>query len=367
MRKLLFMAAVAVLLSCNGGREGMIVVDCRSKTLCFDDMFAGFDVVALSSDSIPVGDVSDFCFCGDMVYVLDGTASAVFMFNKRSGEMLRRVYGMGGGPDEYVDPVAVDCGNDRVLLLDRYSGIIAYDRELNVAGRVKLKEMPLDFVTVNGGFVVRNELVSSHKFSFVDMKGEIKSNYIPVNKYNGYGKTNLGGYRELAVYGDTAYVCDGARTEIYGVFNGRIIRVFNFNFGRNTMPRNVNRNDFPDGFPYVDKMGFFVTERFIILDFFLPGDSRRYYAFYDVRTGSVTAGYFPPMDSVIPFFPLKQDGDVMVGANRYSVLEGHGAFAEFLSMKYPGRVFDADDVFLIYYRWLNGYSSSEKFSTSTSR
>jgi hypothetical protein len=349
--KALFISVIFVcLFSCyNDKQTGVITVTDFSKELSLSEVISDIDIVALQTDSFALGEISDLCFCDSVVYVVDKLSGSISSFNKKNGRNITFITQSGLGPNEYVDPIAIDCRMEEIFVLDRANKIIVYDRDLNPIKTIKLENMPFDFVATNDGFVIRNEMGCSYKFSCLNKNGREKAQFIPITSNNDAGKSCIGGYTELAFFDDTVYVCDGARSEFYLINNNNIDSIIKFDFADYTIPENINRNNYEGEFQFIDKERFFVTDDFIILNYFIPKNYQSHYTFYNKKTKVLISGYFEPLDSVMPFFPRSRDGNSLVGFNYYCILEENTAFRDAVAKKYPNTYFDAETFFLIYY------------------
>ncbi|GHV65409.1 hypothetical protein FACS1894199_06020 [Bacteroidia bacterium] len=309
---------LVLLFSCaeKRGDRAILVTDYSTK-LDFSEIVADFKVVALQTiDGFLLGRVTDMCFIGDTIYVLDEMTATIFMFDKATGVMLKGVTRQGQGPNEYVYPISIDCDSEHLWVLDRAGQIICFDKDLNPLETIKLPYMALGFIHTETGFLLCLELVYSHKFASIDMYGHEIKKYIPVTEANNMGKANLGGATELLrsfTKGEKIYLCDGFRSTIYSLNKDSLEVAMEFDFGNLTIPKDVNINNYGANFPYVWKPNFFVTNQYFIIDYFVPNESYRYYTFVDIPTGTTKSGRINYLADTPPFFPQKQDGECLVG------------------------------------------------------
>ncbi|GHT78088.1 hypothetical protein FACS189464_0940 [Bacteroidia bacterium] len=117
--------------SCSEKKDERIIsINDYSNEFEFSTIVSDIKVITLQTDGdLPLGRITDLCFIGDTIYVLDETTASVFMFSKIDGKMLKVISQRGPGPNDYSSPAAIDSYLENIWLLDRAQKMICYDRE----------------------------------------------------------------------------------------------------------------------------------------------------------------------------------------------------------------------------------------------
>ena len=116
-------------------------------------------VINLGTDSAGfVNSITDLAVVDSVLYVLDGMSKEVKVYDRSTGRLKGRFGGMGPGPGEFRDPMAIAATLDTVYVIDptmgpfvavfTSAGDFVEERELEIPGN------PTDFVLSSGGFVV---------------------------------------------------------------------------------------------------------------------------------------------------------------------------------------------------------------------
>lgn len=128
-----------LLFSCRQGKDKQENVTFFSienfdgKELNVDECFSYVKLLPLQLDTNRIiGQIKDVCVIGDTIFLLDEITSALYSFDKNSGQCLASVLKKGHGPNEYINPVALSVNAENLYVLDMpTSRIIKFDKGLN--------------------------------------------------------------------------------------------------------------------------------------------------------------------------------------------------------------------------------------------
>jgi hypothetical protein len=343
----------AVSCTTKSGNEGVTFsIGSYHHELNFEDVVLDFTPVALrTDDEFLLGRIRDVCFTDRHIYVVDAATAAVFIFDKKTGDMVKSILQKGAGPNEYINPWAIDCDTSNVYLLDNMSRIIAYDKELNFRKVIHIPQIAFDFIRTGNGFLLRSAILKAYKFVYIDMNGNELAKYIPVTAANDEGRSNYGDALELLWAGKKSWFCDGYRGVIYTLDDDKEMHTaYTLDFGRLNIPDNVNPNNYPSNeFPYIYKPTFFLFSNQLIVDFFAPNDNNRYYSFMNLSTGAQRLGRIKYLDDTPPFFPQKQDNENLVGLFTYGDISNNHLIMDKLLKTTNVAELDSDTPVLIFY------------------
>jgi hypothetical protein len=105
-----------------------------------------------------LSDVSDIILTDDYAFILD-QRNAVSKVDLKSGKVVNQLFQLGRGPEDYLKPIKLTAGNDRLYLLDFVSKKVhVYDFDFNHLDRLDVEYIttPSSFLKLKDGFLFLN-------------------------------------------------------------------------------------------------------------------------------------------------------------------------------------------------------------------
>lgn len=304
----------------GGKQENLTVFSIENfddKELKVDECFSHVKLLPLQLNANRIiGQIKDICVIGDTIFLLDGIASTLYVFDKNSGKYLASALKKGHGPNEYINPVALSVRAENLYVLDMpTSRIIEFDKELNAVGNVHFNFPASDFIALDSGFLLYNLAPTSEKgkFVYINDKGEYVNSFVfPKKKehfnaiWGGGGKIFLkneeSNVTAFEFYNDIVYKWD----------NDSLQPFCRLDFGKFGLPSGVNRYSInPYEEPYAFSGNIFMLSDMLIPSFFYK--SLRYYGFIPLFEGKSVFGIVKDKYYDIPFFPQWQHGNELIG------------------------------------------------------
>ncbi len=252
-----------------------------------------------------IGQVKDVCVTGDTIFLLDEMTSALYSFDKNSGQCLASVFKKGHGPNEYINPVALSVNTENLYVLDMAaSRIIKFDKGLNAVDSVQFDFPASDFIALDNGFLLYNLTPTSEKGKFVHIsgKGEYVNSFIFPEKRDNFNSVLAGGKTFLKNEESDVFVFESYGDIVYKWDNDSLQPLCRMDFGKLSIPSNMSRyniNLFEE--PYA-----FSGNVFMLADMFIPSffyKFRRYYGFIPLSGRKPVFGIVKDKCCGVPFFP----------------------------------------------------------------
>ena len=311
-----------ILFSCRQGKDKQENVTFFSienfdgKELNVDECFSYVKLLPLQLDTNRIiGQIKDVCVIGDTIFLLDEITSALYSFDKNSGQCLASVLKKGHGPNEYINPVALSVNAENLYVLDMpTSRIIKFDKGLNAVENVQFDFPASDFIVLDNGFLLYNLTPTSEKgkFVYISSKGEYVNSFVFPGKRDNFNSVLGGGKTFFKNEESDVFVFESYSDIVYKWDNDSLQPVCRMDFGKWGIPSNMSRyniNLFEE--PYA-----FSGNVFMLSDMFIPSffyKSRRYYGFIPLSGGESVFGIVKDKCYGIPFFPKWQYGNELIG------------------------------------------------------
>ena len=287
------------------------------KELKVDEYFPHVKLLPLQLDSNRIiGQIKDVCVIGDTLFLLDGMASTLYIFDKNSGKYLASVSKKGHGPNEYINPVALSVNAENLYVLDMpTSRIIKFDKELNAVECVHFDFPASDFIALDGGFLLYNLAPTSEKGKFVHIngKGECVNSFIFPEKREHFNNVLGGGGKTFLKNGESdVFVFEFYCDVVYKWDNDSLQAVYRMDFGKLGIPSGIDRysiNLYEETYAFAGNI--FMSSDMFVPSFFYK--SQRYYAFIPLSEGELMSGIVKDKCYGIPFFPQWQHGNELIG------------------------------------------------------
>ncbi len=184
----------------------------------------------------------------EYIYILDERKSkALFKYNK-SGEFIFKLSNIGKGPGEFVRPTDFFLLNDRIVLLDGFSGkILFFSKSGNFVKEITTNTMAEKFGKIDSDyFCMLNENKSSkfsnYNISIIDENGNTIKELMKIPPFS--KDKNLSLYKATDYFGKDLLYTDIFNNNIFKIQKDSIIIKYRFDFGKNTMNEaflNANR------------------------------------------------------------------------------------------------------------------------------
>lgn len=227
------------------------------------------------------------------IYILDRERNSIFIFNK-SGDYLQKIQNTGKGPGEYLQLVDFEINNQGIYLLDYPNNIIHYDFDFKYLQKIELKNSySFSFSHFNGLFWISNEKGSEKEnfhISAVNQHGETKATFIKKDFLKKEFHWHLGS--EFNKHDSILYFSPLFDNRIYRTNGEEIQKAYTIDFGQYSFPhdQNIFKEDvYSPDFNFAFKQHFWVTDKYLILDFFIDGE--RNFSFFDKEKNKIHHGF----------------------------------------------------------------------------
>ncbi len=281
-----------------------------------------FLLLELGSDNL-LGEIKDICISKDKIYILDGITSSIFLFDLKTGNLIKSINKKGVGPNEYVFPTALSIDDNYLYVLDaQVHRILQFDLSLNLITSIDIPKMMFtDFCITPTGFVLSNQFVLKDSYNLIclNKQGKQIKGLIPFSeKYNGLGKYNWG--RLGNIFSNQTF--DSKKLTISLTYDNNIYvlddklainTVISNNYKELTLPESAKINDmniFENN--YVLPLGSFLLDNSMLVSTFMHKKSR-YYSFYNLKTKECQTGKVINKNNGVPFFPIWVHKNHLIG------------------------------------------------------
>lgn len=301
--------------------ERLLVDDFSNKELQLSDFVENVDLYNLETDELLIGEIKDLCIYDSLLFFVDGITSNLVVYDLNNKKVVRFVNNRGNGPFEYIKPSALCADENYLYLLDSSSRkIIFYNHLLESQSEIRMDFSAFDFIKVDDGFLLCCALpepsIDYKKIIFIGLDGEIKDSFIHTHQYGMIvGKNFIKGYNE------NVYVNIPFSNQIYNWTGKCLKECYHTDFGRLNIPQDDSVKDlsyYNYESNYVYNNNFFVTSSYFIHAFVC--ESKMHYHFYENETGKSHLGVMTDENSELPFFPLWQYNNKLIGLCRLEEL-----------------------------------------------
>lgn len=285
----------------------------ENKSLAFASLASKIDTVFfyVKKGANPISTIKDISLNDSLLYVVDEN-NFISLFDIHSGELLRQTKGVGHSSQEYLNINSIKCMNDTLFVLDDKSRkIVKYDNSFNYLGKINLRFVPLDFEITNDGFLFSRLDVTNNdnRFILTDRNGVIKNDFVRASSFGEQIYTNKSFVNNK--YLNKIYLHEPMSGEIYRWDSGMVMPAYKTTFSSHNENGTKAQN-------LAIPKDYFITSTHLICSFIY--DHKQYYCVYSEKDGTVKAGSFD-MNSGLPFSPIFQKGDSLVGLYHTEDLE----------------------------------------------
>ncbi len=317
MKYLIRIVFLFIFISCNKNEgklvDTVVIKKIESNEIDISD-YAETSFLVLNTDLDKlIGEVKDICIVKEKVYVLDGMTSSIFLFNLKTGDLIKEINNKGQGSNEYIMPVALSADENNVYVLDMQGmSIVKFDLLLNPISTIKIPQaFFMDFCVVPEGFLLSNQSVlkDSYNIIYINKKGEQIRGFIPYSeRYNGLGKYSWGAIgnrfsnqvlstKKIAfslAYEDDIYILDEQL---------KMNKIIKNDYKELSLPKTtkINQVDLFKG-DYVYSLDSFLLENDLLVSSFMYRNNR-YYNFNNLSSQKNLTGKVVDKSYGIPFFP----------------------------------------------------------------
>lgn len=272
-----------------------------------------------------IGRIKDLCIVDEKIYILDEVTSAIFLFDLKTGNLIKKINKKGQGPNEYISPIALSADKDNLYVLDMQKmAIIQFDLSLNPISSIKTpKSFFRDFCVVPKGFLLSNESVlkDSQNVIYIDKKGKEVKGFIPYSeKLNSRGKYTWGRLgnmfsNQISSSKKLAFSLnyDG---KIYFLDNQmNVSAIIRNDYKEYSLPESMRINDWNlSKGGYVFSVESFLLQKDLLVYSFIRSN-KKYYYFYDLTTQKFQTGkVVNKVYKGLPFFPRWVHKNNLIGA-----------------------------------------------------
>ena len=279
----------------------VIKVDMNSKiTENFQDIIYSMNMLKLEeSDEYPIGEIKKLILTNRNIYILDQRRSkSVFIYN-RDGKLENVIHRVGPGPGEYItsDDMNLDKESNNIVILDGSARkLLFYSEKGQFRSDLKLDFFVNTFFIKNNNFILDkgNTVYKITNFNYIIIKnrqGDDIANLLPIPDF--LKEMTIVSYNPLQEVGDTVLYMPSLNNAIYKIYDNKIEKKYQIDFGTKWPGRNFFEsrkndhiakiaNDITSG-GYVSFLNFLESNAYLHLNFYY-NDSPVWY-FYNKTTG----------------------------------------------------------------------------------
>lgn len=260
-----------------------------------------------TTDTCIIGNITKVQLYGEKIFFLDEMTSVLYEYDI-SGKFCKSLNKRGVGPGEYILLKDFAVEKEGIYVLDfSMQSILFYDFDFNYKATYKYDTFASNFVCLANSFFLYNEInLSENDFQFtqITQKGDILGEYLKresqIPLFN-WANSNVFSKERNQLYFSPRYSND-----IYCKTDSSLHKIFHLDFGHKSMPEqesHLDHNIYDMGFPYILREKFYVSDRFLIVDFFYR--NKRMFTFFDqeqesAQTGFVKNDMIPEFDRFFP-------------------------------------------------------------------
>jgi hypothetical protein len=327
MKKNYKLMILLLLISCSDKRqvdlETQITVDYNSLS---DVKLSGYvedvSVVKLeTTDDCIIGNIAKIQLYGDRIYILDNLSNVIYVFDK-SGTFISCLNRRGIGPGEYVLLKDMNVTEKGILALDfSTQSLLLYDFNFNMVRKTKYSSFSSEFIISDTTFWTYNEpspRSDDYQLEHINKNDRKIKGYFPHKKYSESAIMNWTSSNVFQVNNGELYFSPRYGNTIYREKDGQWIEDMNISFGGKTFPSDLFIGDYnisSEEFNYIVSSNYYISNKLIILDFFI-NNSSRYFSFTDRKTGITESGQV--LNDIIPgldrFAPMHFTGNYLIDA-----------------------------------------------------
>jgi hypothetical protein len=306
------------------GKDQTIVInEIKEQEIQLSDVVSQIKILPLDTeaDESLIGHIKDICRVDEIIYILDDITQSILAFNINTGKFIKRVYGVGQGPNEYINPISLSSYADNVYLLDiSTQRIIRYDKQLNPMETIRLSFTSSDFIAAIDGFYLYNiSSTNLKKVVQVNKNGKVLNTYISASK-----NISTSGFIEFTSKHFTSanngniYFIESMTNKLFCINNEMSHTI---DFGKDNIPADfdINNMKLVDDMPYAFLVDFFSLNDYNIISFFK--EKKRYYSFLELSTEKQQTGIVRDRKYGIPFFPRWKLNNTLIGTCNYHDME----------------------------------------------
>jgi len=300
MKHIPFFLLLLLLTSCSREQKKSQInhlnIDYRSeKKINLSDYVARTHFVQLeTNENCIIGNVTKAQLYDQKIFLLDEMTSILYEYDI-SGQFHKSLNRRGTGPEEYIQLKDFVVAEDGVYVLDFSSQtIFLYDFNFNYKEKYRYNSFASSFTLLDDAFLLYNEISmkdDDYQFTQIDKDGKILSEYLPRNMNSEpsfyWASSNVFSKDKDSIYFSSRY-----SNTIYCKTEGSLHEAFYLDFGSKTIPKQksyLNYNIYDLEFPYILREKFYVSDNFLIVDFFNKG--KRMFTFFDKQNSIIQTGY----------------------------------------------------------------------------
>ncbi|MDR2915938.1 MAG: 6-bladed beta-propeller [Tannerella sp.] len=290
MKYIFFFFFIFIFCSCKNQKyndiEQIINVDLDNSIIKVSAFITDAEVIKLEThEECLVHRISKIQYINNKIYILDIAHNSLLIFNK-NGDFEKKLQKVGNGPGEYIQLMDFFIQDDHIFIMDfTTQSILKYNSDLDYINSFKYNTFGSKFVIKDDLFWIYNEPTGQkddYQFTCLNQSNTEPNNYLPrVFKTH---KHNWGDVNTLFKHKNDLYLSPKHRGIIYHEKNNNLEAIYKIQFSKNNFPEKENINDydiFDPNFNYVLKENFYVTDDYLIFDYFYNG--YRSFCFYDLK------------------------------------------------------------------------------------
>lgn len=283
-----------------------------------------------TNDDCIIGRISLVKIFKNNIYVLDRLSNSLFVFDSK-GNVVYILDKIGQGPDEYTQLTDFDIRSNGIFVLDMPGqSIIHYDFNFKLINRTRITEITGNLLVVENYYWLYTEpnyRPDDYELTGINSDGKQGKRFFPREILKNMPEANWAGSNVFESYHDKYYYSDRFSNLIFQYTDEKWEKYLEISFGDKTFPSDKSINDFNSlfsDFPYIVRRNFFISENYLIMDFFF--DHKRYYTFYNFKENSVQSGFINNdlIQDFDVFFPRWISKDCLIGTiDAESLIEDH--------------------------------------------
>ena len=239
-----------------------------------------------------ISNISKVQLFNNNIFILDREGNAIFVF-KKDGSFVKKIQNTGRGPGEYLQLVDFDISSNGIFLLDYPNNILHYDIDFEYIEKYNLRGLyTFSFKCYKDLFWTYNEEGSENElfhFSAINREGDTKDRFIKKDFLGKEYQWHIGS--EFNIHDGNLYFSPLFDNRIYKTNGHEVEKAYTIDFGEYSFPNDQNifkENIFSQSFNYAVKQNFWITNKYLILDFLY--DSERKFMVLDKKNQSIQYG-----------------------------------------------------------------------------